>query len=71
MVDFIGRFENLGADFQTVQSKIGIPVRRIQHNNSSGIGASQTLDQTTSPESVSSSDLDYLADRFSRDFHNF
>ena len=35
IVDFIGRFENLQEDFNTVSDKIGIPRRKLPYLNKS------------------------------------
>jgi hypothetical protein len=72
IVDFTGRFENLESDFETVQSKIGIPNRRIRHNNSSRSGPTvHNPTQGIALDGVTSADLDYLTDRFAQDFRLF
>jgi hypothetical protein len=72
IVDFIGRFENLEDDFLTVQSRIGIPSSKIRHNNSSGSGtATSRRHQGATIDDVSPGDIDYLSERFARDFDMF
>ncbi|NDY89953.1 sulfotransferase family 2 domain-containing protein [Ideonella livida] len=41
LVDFIGRFENLAADFSTICQRVGLPDTGLPRRNVSGHGASQ------------------------------
>lgn len=46
LVDFVGRFENLQADFDTVCEKLGIPAERLSRRNSSN-ALENSVSQTT------------------------
>lgn len=63
IVDFVGRFENIQADFAHVASKIGNKVRALPHHKASKRGGYQ---QYYSDES-----RNIVEERFSKDIENF
>lgn len=63
LVDFVGRFENLAADFAAVQRAVGLPEWSVAWRNSTENGSDEAA--------LDAADRDYLADRFRVDFDRF
>ena len=67
-VDFIGRFESLEADFQTVLNKIGLPALGLSHHEKTRYRKEQLVDSFTK-RSISLINEFYAEDFKRFDYH--